>query len=84
LAEFGMGVMKFKACGVRGANTDDKTADSTPTQIPDRLMGQYQGKWVAFHKGRVVSDSDDFVSVMDDTGRKGYPMAYIDRLARRG
>jgi len=53
-------------------------------KIRNRLMAQYQGKWVAFHKGRVISCSDDFVSVMDEAGRNGCPMAYIDQVGQEG
>jgi len=40
----------------------------------DKLLTQYPGKWVAVHKGRVVSVADDPLSIMEQAlAEDGYP-----------
>jgi len=53
-------------------------------RVRDELLTQYAGKWVAFHKGQVITYGDDFLEVMKETARKGFPTAYIDKVGEEG
>ena len=45
----------------------------------DKLLTQYPGKWVAVHKGRVVSVADDPLSIMEQAlAEDGY--AYTNKV----
>lgn len=48
-------------------------------QMRDRLLKQYQGKWVALHQGKVVAASEDLFHITDQVGKLGCH-AYIAKV----
>ena len=48
------------------------------------MLAEYSGKWIAFDHGQVVASGSDFSEVLDQAGRRGHPLAYIDCVGAEG
>ena len=48
-------------------------------KMRDELMREYQGQWVAIHRGKVIASDDDLFDVTDEVGKLGCH-AYIARV----
>jgi hypothetical protein len=53
-------------------------------QQREELLADYSGRWIAFDQGQVVASGSNFNEVLDQTGRTGHPLAYVDCVGAEG